>query len=327
MRFGCTDPAAMPDEGTLPQSRHQNFSNRVSLFDDNYSRHARWMLSQDSDVRKADLLLLLRKTLRGYPSAFFELDQLTSFDRLSGNLFKSFHATARPANSQSIDLRLIVQPEIKSRAVLRRKAGTGRHQPHLLLSSALDCDQSTDCVAITLHALQIHCQPIAFLADVVAQQHGARPSRSTAITGIVIDNDVEVAVIVKVGGGHAPTVSVVVGSDSHRNVGELKSAARVRAFVTQKHVVLIPVPGNITAKCIAKKLAGFVFFNVRDRAQNVRQSKIVFLFAANPTVDGIDVLAAVIIKIKHRRAPEPAERIGAAGFGYIYKFSFAVIDQ
>ena len=317
----------MLDEGTLPQSRNQNLSNCVSLFDDKYSRHARWMLSQDSDVGKADQLLLLRKALRGYPSALFELDQLTSFDRLSGNLFKSLHAAARPANGQSIDLRLIVQPEIKSRAVLRRKAGTGRHQPRLLLSLPLDCDQSTDCVAITFHPLQIHRQPIAFLADVVVQQHGARPFLIAAVTGIVIDNDVEVAVIVKVGGGHAATVSVVVGSDSHRNVGELKSAVRIRAFVAQQHVVLITVPGNITAKCIAKELTGFVFFDMRDRAQNVRQSKIVFLFAANPTVDGIDVLAAVIIKIKHRRAPEPAERIGAAGFGYIYKFSFAVIDQ
>src|SRR5438876_120665 len=154
MRFGCTDPAAMLDEGTLPQSRNQNLSNRVSLFGDKNSRHARWMVSQDSDAGKADLLLLLRKALRGYPSALFE------FDRLTGNLFKSFHTTARPANGQSIDLRLIVQPEIESRAVLRRKAGTGRHQPRLLLSLPLDGDQSTDCVAITFHALQIHRQPI-----------------------------------------------------------------------------------------------------------------------------------------------------------------------
>src|SRR2546421_11133473 len=195
MRFGCTDPAAMLDEGTLPQSRNQNFSNRVSLFDDKYSRHARWMLSQDSEVGKADLLLLLRKALRGYPSALFELDQLTSFDRLSGNLFKSLHATARPANGQSIDLRLIVQPEITSRAVLRRKAGSGRHQPRLLLSLPLDCDQSTDCVAITFHSLQIHRQPITFLADIVSKQHAAASFPLSAATAVGFDIDVESPVV------------------------------------------------------------------------------------------------------------------------------------
>src|SRR5207302_5813458 len=108
---------------------------------------------------------LLRQALGVYAGPFLDLDQLPTLNRLTIDLFEVFHATARPANGQSIDLRLIVQTEVKPRAVLRRKAGTGRDQTRLLLSLSLDCDQSTDCVAITFHSLQFHRQPIASLSD------------------------------------------------------------------------------------------------------------------------------------------------------------------
>src|SRR3989440_3384721 len=50
---------------------------------------------------------------------------------------------------------------------------------------------------------------------------------------------------------------------------------------------------------------------VRDRAQDVGQSKVVLLLARDPAVDGVDVLPPVVVVVEHRRRPEPTERVDA----------------
>src|SRR5207248_7839500 len=109
-------------------------------------------------------------------------------------------------------------------------------------------------------------------------------------------------------GSHAASVFVVIGANSHRDIREAKRAICVQAFVAQQYVVFVTIPGNVATKIIPKELARFVISNVRDRAQYIRQSKIVLFLAADPTIDGIDVLASIVIEIEHGRTPVLTER-------------------
>src|SRR5207248_11321605 len=65
-------------------------------------------------------------------------------------------------------------------------------------------------------------------------------------------------------------------SHSHRPLPDLHSFPTRRSsdLVAQEHVVLVTVPRDVAAKFVPVKLARLVITNVRDRAQNVGQSKI-----------------------------------------------------
>ena len=73
--------------------------------------------------------------------------------------------------------------------------------------------------------------------------------------------------------------------------------------------MLITVPGNVAAKFVPIKLARLVIVNVRDRAQDVGQSKILGGFGSDPAVRGIEILITIVVVIEHRRTPVPAKWI------------------
>ena len=79
----------------------------------------------------------------------------------------------------------------------------------------------------------------------------------------------------------------------------MQRAVRIRAVVAQQHFVFVTVPGDVAAEFVAEELTGLVVFDVRDRAQNVGQSKVIFLLAANPTVGGENVLPSVVVIVEH----------------------------
>ena len=64
------------------------------------------------------------------------------------------------------------------------------------------------------------------------------------------------------------------------------------------------------AKFVTIKFARLVVVNVRDRAQDVGQSKILCAFRRDPSIGGVDVLTTIVVVVEHRRAPKPAKRIG-----------------
>ena len=130
------------------------------------------------------------------------------------------------------------------------------------------------------------------------------------VAGIIIDHNVKSAIIVKVRDGHTARVSDVSCAKRQRHVGELQHTLRVRAVIPQEDIVLVAIPGYATTELISVEFASFVFFDVRDRAQNVGQSKIILILGTDPPIRGIDVLAAIVIIVEHGGAPVPAKGVG-----------------
>ena len=242
------------------------------------------------------------------------------------DILEPFGAAARPLHGQLVYYGLVVEAEIKPRAVLRRIARTRGHMPHLPASSRFNPHLGADGVAVTLCALQFDCEPVASLTYVVVQECSAGPFPDSRITRVVVYDDVESAVIVEVRDRHSSAILVVIGSHRHPDVGEPQHAIGPLSFVSQHYVMLVAVPGDISSEFIGVELAGLVLFYVRDRAQDIGQSEIIFFLPADPTIHRVDVLAAIVVVVKNSGAPKPAKWVDPSGLRNVLEVLLAMIQ-
>ena len=109
---------------------------------------------------------------------------------------------------------------------------------HLRAPSGVDGHQGTDAVTVTRGPLQFNGDPAATRSDVIAQQRGAGVIRAVwKIAGVVVDHQVEIAIIVEVSGNHAAGVAYLIGAERPADAGKLECAGGVVAVAEDQRRV------------------------------------------------------------------------------------------
>ena len=179
----------------------------------------------------------------------------------------------------------IAEPEMDDARILRGITVARGDDPHHAQVAGAGAEDGADTLAVALSTAQADAQPMAAIGNAIDEvlRRGI----------VVVDDEVEPAVAIKVGNGHTPAVPQTVQPIGRG--GFHKSAV---AQVDQQTVALVAVPGEIANELIAEQVTAVVGPVRRDRAGVEFRSKIVRLRTRDPTVGGVDVEPAVVINIK-----------------------------
>ena len=119
---------------------------------------------------------------------------------------------------------------------------------------------------------QLHLQPRAPVVEIVAQERRSRALRNPRVAGIVIDDQIEITIVVEIPSRHAPGIQRVVDADGPAAVRKARASRLVEAFVAKQYIILVAIPGDLATELVRVKQALLVLLDVRDRAQDIRQS-------------------------------------------------------
>ena len=178
-------------------------------------------------------------------------------------------------------------------------------------------------VTIAFRSLEIHDEKTACFANIIPQQD--RGDRFSQTARVVVDHDVQIAIVIEVCNGHATRVFDIIRTHCHGHVRKLRQAYFVKPLVAEQIVVFVPIPGQIAPKLISVKFARLILLDLRNYAAKKWQSQIVLYLACNPAIHGIDILEPIVVEVEHRRAPIPTVRIDATTFGRISERSVSVV--
>jgi hypothetical protein len=187
--------------------------------------------------------------------AFFNLYLATAFHHGCKFLaFEMLHSSAGPADFNRVNTVDFAETEVKRKHHLRRITGTRFNLPHHRFSACGEPHARPDRIAIARSPYQLQFNRVANLLQVVQVEHRRLI--------VAVHDQIQPAIIVKVGDRNAAPIFHAVRTGRPRNVYELPATdIRKQAFV------LVTVPGVITDKLVAEKEPLLIFVNVRDRAR------------------------------------------------------------
>ncbi len=207
------------------------------------------------------------------------------------------HKPAWPLDGHGVDRGGVADAKMHWQHGLRRVASPGFDLAIQRVAAGAKLHAGSNGITIAAMADEFKCDPV--VSGVKAIQINRWM--------IVVDDEIEAAIAVKIGDANPSAIFVAVGPNRTGDVRKLSIPD-----IGKQTIVLVPIPGVFTDEFAAKKITSFVAIDVCDRTAEKRESKVGAGFVADPPVGGVNIEVGIIIRVEKGDAPAPSGSVGIA---------------
>ncbi len=186
----------------------------------------------------------------------------------------------RPVDLHFVHLRGRAQPIVQSSALTRKIGAAAEYTAPLICPGCLNSNSRADGVAMTASAPQPKLKPVTC---------GATADENRRRLCVVLDHEIEVAVVVEVGDSQTACVLDAVSSVDPSDVNELATV------VTKESIVFVTVEGFVADVNERADIA--VNYRTPTDVLQKSRSQIMTVFPRNEAVSCVEIEVAVVVVV------------------------------